>query len=88
MVGMIDVVMWAVGISLVGAAYRFFRGVTLPDRVVALDTIATNLVVVAALLALARDSPFYISIALVIAVVGFLSTVAVSKFLVEDDIVE
>lgn len=83
-----DIVTGAVALSLLAAAYRFFRGATLPDRVVALDVIATNLVVVAALVALTRESPFYISIALVLAIVGFLGTVAVSKFLVEDDIVD
>lgn len=83
-----EAVLVVVGVSLLFAAYRFFVGESLPDRVVALDVIGTNLVVVAVVLALMRHSSFYISIALVLAVVGFLGTVTVSKLLVEDDIVE
>lgn len=84
----VDLALLAVAVSLILAAYRFFRGPSLPDRVVALDVVATNLVVVAVLEAIRGDAPFYVSIALVLAVVGFLSTVAVAKFLREGDVVE
>lgn len=84
----LEVALVAVALSLAGASYRFFRGPTLPDRVVALDTVSTNLVVVAVLEAIRSGDGFYVSIAIVLAVVGFLSTVAVSKFLMEGEMVD
>ncbi|PSQ33020.1 pH regulation protein F [Halobacteriales archaeon SW_10_68_16] len=67
--------------------YRVVRGPTTPDRVVALDTIATNVVAIAVLFALKTDRGLYVTVSLVLAIIGFLSTVAVAKYVTEGDII-
>jgi len=67
--------------------YRVVRGPTTPDRVVALDTIATNVVAIAVLFALKTDRGLFVTVSLVLAIIGFLSTVAVAKYVTEGDII-
>ncbi|MDY6774776.1 MAG: monovalent cation/H+ antiporter complex subunit F [Halobacteria archaeon] len=68
----------------VGVGYRVIRGPTVPDRVVALDVISTHFVALVALFSLYTRSGFYINAAVVIAVIGFVSTVASAKYLIDD----
>ncbi|WP_232687554.1 monovalent cation/H+ antiporter complex subunit F [Halobacterium zhouii] len=68
--------------------YRVIRGPTVPDRVVALDTIATNVVAIAILFAISTGESLYITVALVLAIIGFISTVTVAKYVVEGDIIQ
>jgi multicomponent Na+:H+ antiporter subunit F len=63
--------------------YRAVRGPTMQDRVIAVNAIGTNTVVVLALLAAAFDQPGYLDIALVYALLNFLMSIAISKFTVE-----
>ena len=70
------------------AGYRVITGPTVPDRVVALDTIATNVVAIAVLFALATGQDLFVTVSLVLAIIGFISTIAVSQYLTEGDIIE
>jgi multicomponent Na+:H+ antiporter subunit F len=70
------------------AGYRVIKGPTVPDRVVALDTIATNVVAIAVLFALATGQSLFVTVSLVLAIIGFISTIAVSQYLTEGDIIE
>ncbi|MEF8800632.1 MAG: monovalent cation/H+ antiporter complex subunit F [Halolamina sp.] len=69
------------------ASYRVIIGPTVPDRVVALDVIATNVVAIALLYSMYTDSGFYVDVAVVLAIIGFISTIAVSRFITEGDII-
>jgi multicomponent Na+:H+ antiporter subunit F len=69
------------------AAYRVIRGPTTPDRVVALDTIGTNVVAIAVLFALRTGRGLFVTVSLVLAIIGFVSTIAVARFVTEGDIV-
>ncbi|WP_135662816.1 monovalent cation/H+ antiporter complex subunit F [Halorhabdus rudnickae] len=70
------------------AAYRVIRGPTVPDRVVALDTIGTNVVAIAILFALRTGQGLFVTVSLVLAIIGFISTIAVAQFVTEGDIIE
>jgi multicomponent Na+:H+ antiporter subunit F len=70
------------------AGYRVIKGPTVPDRVVALDTIATNVVAIAALFALSTGEGLFVTVSLVLAIIGFISTIAVSQYITEVDIIE
>ncbi|PSQ25833.1 pH regulation protein F [Halobacteriales archaeon QS_9_68_17] len=81
-----------VGLILVSAlcvlcSYRVIFGPTVPDRVVALDAIATNVVAIAVLFALRTGRGLFITVSLVLAIIGFLSTVTVAKYVTEGDII-
>ncbi len=63
--------------------YRAVTGPTTQDRVLAVNVLGTNTVVVLALLAEGLGEPSLLDIALVYALLNFLMAVAISKFTVE-----
>lgn len=63
--------------------YRAVKGPTMQDRVIAVNVLGTNTVVILALLAVALDSESFLDIALVYALLNFLMAVAISKFSVK-----
>jgi multicomponent Na+:H+ antiporter subunit F len=63
--------------------YRAIRGPTMQDRVIAVNVLGTNTVVILALLSAALDVPSFLDIALVYALLNFLMAVAISKFTVD-----
>ena len=83
----------AVALALLGAAlvlnvWRLVRGPSAADRIVALDTAYINTIALLVLLGIARDSALYFEAALLIALLGFVGTVALCKFVLRGDIVE
>jgi multicomponent K+:H+ antiporter subunit F len=78
----------AFGVALLLAAYRLLRGPGLPDRILALDTLYINTMALLILLGIRFDTALYFEAALVIAMLGFIGTVVLSKFLIRGDIVE
>ncbi|WP_336136193.1 cation:proton antiporter [Natronomonas amylolytica] len=63
--------------------YRAVKGPTMQDRVVAVNVLGTNTVVILALLAVALDTESFLDIALVYALLNFLMAIAISKFTVK-----
>ena len=82
-----DVGLVVVSALCVLCSYRVIFGPTVPDRVVALDAIATNVVAIAVLFALRTGRGLFVTVSLVLAIIGFLSTVTVAKYVTEGDIV-
>ena len=70
------------------AGYRVIVGPTVPDRVVALDVIATNVVAIAVLYAIQTGRGLFADVALVLAIIGFISTITVARYVTEGDIIE
>jgi multicomponent Na+:H+ antiporter subunit F len=70
------------------AGYRVIAGPTTPDRVVALDVIGTNVVAIAGLYAMWTARGLFVDVALVLAIIGFISTIAVARYVTEGDIIE
>lgn len=62
------------------AFIRLARGPSLPDRVVALDLIATISVGWIALYAVMTNEPVFLDVALVLALIAFLGTVGFAYF--------
>jgi multicomponent K+:H+ antiporter subunit F len=82
---------WAAGafvIALVLAGWRLLRGPTLADRILALDTLYVNSVALLVLIGIHFDTAVYFEVALIIAMMGFVSTVALAKYLLRGDIIE
>ena len=78
----------AFAIALLLNAWRLLRGPALPDRVLALDTLYINTLALLVLLGLWFGSGVYFEAALLIAMLGFVGTVVLSKYLLRGDIVE
>ena len=78
-----QIVVWAVNVTmaltmlgLVSSFVRLIRGPSLPDRVVSVDLITVLAVAIAGLLAITYTEPDFLDIAVVLALVAFLATVA------------
>ena len=74
----VALIMFALAIAL--AAYRLAIGPSLPDRILALDALNVNTVAVAVLNGIRYDSFVYFEAALLIALMGFVSTVALARY--------
>lgn len=77
-----------VSLALVLSLIRLIKGPDLPDRILALDTLYINAIALLILLGLHLGSALYFEAALLIAVMGFVGTVALSKYLLRGDIME
>jgi multicomponent K+:H+ antiporter subunit F len=86
-----SVLPWAMGAltaALLLNAYRLLRGPSLPDRILALDTLYINTLALLILLGMQFATALYFEAALLIAMLGFIGTVVLSKYLLRGDIVE
>lgn len=77
-----------VALALAFNLFRLFRGPSLGDRIVALDTMVINVIALIVLIGVAAANDTYFEAALLLAMVGFVSTVAYCKFVLRGDIVE
>lgn len=68
-------------VAIALAFVRLWRGPSLPDRVVALDLLATLGMGVVAVYAIATDQPVFLDVAIVLALISFLGTVACAYYL-------
>ena len=75
----IGVFVLVVGIILL--LYRILRGPSLPDRAVAVDALSLLVVGLVVLLAISQRRSLFIDAALLVAIVGFATTVAFSQYL-------
>ena len=78
----------AVGLALLLCVWRLLRGPEATDRVLALDTMYANVVALVILLGMRMGSAIYFEVALLIALLGFASTVALGRYLSRGDVVE
>lgn len=78
----------AFAVALALAAWRLLRGPSLADRILALDTLYIDSLALLVLLGMERQSQLYFEAALIIALLGFVGTVVLSKYLLRGDIVE
>jgi multicomponent K+:H+ antiporter subunit F len=75
-------------LSLALNVYRLLRGPSLPDRILALDTLYVNTIALLVLLGIGFDTQLFFEAALVVALLGFISTVALAKYIARGDIIE
>ena len=77
-----------IGAALLLNLYRLLRGPDLPDRILALDTAYINAIALLVLFGIQQGSRVYFEIALLMAMVGFVGTAMLSKYLLRGDIIE
>ncbi|GEK74309.1 MULTISPECIES: K+/H+ antiporter subunit F [Halomonas] len=75
-------------LALLLNTFRLTVGPSLPDRILALDTMYVNSIALIVLLGLWLGTKTYFEAAVLIAMLGFISTVAVCKYLLRGDIIE
>jgi multicomponent K+:H+ antiporter subunit F len=77
-----------VAVSMLLCTWRLWRGPTAPDRVLAIDTLYINVVAMVILLGLTWQTALLFEAALIVAMLGFVSTVALARFLTRGDVIE
>ncbi len=77
-----------VAVALVLGVWRVLHGPSLPDRILALDTLYINSIALIVLFGIYLGTSMYFEAALLIALIGFVSTVAIAKYLLRGDIIE
>lgn len=75
-------------IAMILNIYRLLAGPSIADRILSLDTLYINSIALLIMLSLYLGNTLYFEAALLIAVMGFVGTVALSKYLLRGDIME
>jgi multicomponent K+:H+ antiporter subunit F len=75
-------------LAMACAAYRVLRGPRAQDRVLGLDTLYTTAAILMLVFGIRTGTSFYFEAALVIALLGFVSTAALAKFLMRGEVIE
>lgn len=78
----------AVTLAVALCAWRLFRGPETTDRILALDTLSMNAVALIVLLGIRWQTALLFEAALLVAMLGFASTVALARYLSRGDVVE
>lgn len=78
----------AISLALLMNLWCALRGPTSIDRVLAVDTMVINLIALIILFGIQEHSTVYFEAALLLAMFGFVSTIAYCKFLLRGDIIE
>jgi multicomponent Na+:H+ antiporter subunit F len=75
------IVMIAILLCIIMAIVRVIIGPTIPDRVVGVDTINTIVIVGMVIFGAAYEEVIYIDVAIVYALLSFISTLFIAKYL-------
>lgn len=77
-----------IALAVILNVYRLVRGPDAPDRVLALDTLYINAIALILLLDIQLGTRLYLEAALLIAVMGFIGTVTLAKYLKRGSVIE
>lgn len=75
------VILPILSLSILMVFFRFFKGPTISDRVVAVDLLVTIGIGVIAVYSIMSQQHTFLDIALILALIGFLATVAYSFYI-------
>jgi multicomponent K+:H+ antiporter subunit F len=76
------------GLAMVCASFRILRGPRAQDRVVGFDTLYSNAILLLLTIGIRSGSTLYFEAALVVALLGFVGTTALAKFLLRGEVIE
>ncbi len=90
-----DILHWSImlaqmliGLAMVAATYRMIRGPRAQDRILALDAFYVAAMLMLVLFGIRVGTSIYFEVALIIGMLGFVSTVALAKFLMRGEVIE
>jgi multicomponent K+:H+ antiporter subunit F len=78
----------AVAVAMLLVGWRLLRGPETTDRILALDTMYINAVALVILLGVRWKTPLLFEAALIVAMLGFVSTVSLARFVSRGDVIE
>lgn len=77
-----------IGLAQIMAMIRLWIGPSTGDRILALDTMFLNAIGLIVMLGIRQGTQIYFEAAMIIAMLGFVSTVAYARFVLRGDIIE
>lgn len=77
-----------ISLSMLAFIYRLIKGPSVPDRVVALDSLGVALICMIGMISILAGTSFFLEIILLLAILAFIGTVAFSKFLEKGEIIQ
>lgn len=78
----------AIAVTMLICGWRLLRGPEITDRLLALDTLYINVVALVILLGIRWQTNLMFEAALIVAMLGFVSTVALARYLTRGDVME
>lgn len=78
----------AVTVAVALCAWRLLKGPEISDRLLAVDTLYMNMVALIILLNIRWDTALLFEAALLVAMMGFVSTVALARYITRGDVIE
>lgn len=84
----LDIALGVMALAMLMNLSRLLRGPSVADRILALDTLYINALALLVLFGLRLGSDVYFEAALIIAVLGFVGTIALAKYVLRRDIIE
>lgn len=84
----LDIATGAVALAVVLCAWRLLRGPHATDRILAIDTLYINAVALVVLLGIRLGTELLFEAVLIIAMLGFASTVGLARYLTRGDVIE
>ncbi|MFN3579999.1 MAG: K+/H+ antiporter subunit F [Pseudomonas sp.] len=84
----IPIAMGLFALAVLMNLYRLLLGPDMTDRILAMDTLMINTIALIVLADIRMGVGFLFEAALLIALMGFVSTVAMSKYLLRGDVIE
>ncbi len=84
----LNIAIVAVSLAVLLCGWRLIFGPHSVDRVLAIDTLYINAVALIVLLGIRLDTPMLFEAALLVAMLGFASTVAMARYLTRGDVIE
>jgi multicomponent K+:H+ antiporter subunit F len=88
LLGATTVAIGLLGLAMLLCLFRLVRGPSVPDRILALDTLYVDTIALLVVVGIRFAEPAFFDGALVIALLGFVSTVALAKFHLQGDVVD
>ncbi|HZI00535.1 MAG TPA: cation:proton antiporter [Flavisolibacter sp.] len=68
-------------ISVILVFFRFWKGPSIADRIIALDLLITIGIAIIAIYSMITDQPTFLDIAMILALIAFLGTIALSYYI-------
>lgn len=84
----LDLATACVALSLAVGLYRVLRGPNWGDRITAFDFLTVGVAVLIVLFAVRTGSTSFLDAALLVSILGFLSTVALTRYLLKGRVIE
>lgn len=79
---------FAISLSILLTGWRLLKGPSIADRILALDTLYLNSVTLIILMGLYLNNSLLFEAALLVAMLGFVSTVALARYVTRGDSIE